>query len=101
MEDNGQLVPVDLFARGHHGSTGFSVGVGIGLLGLAEANEHGLAALRASEGHRGVGLCFEITIGQNAIDLALEGSWYSLDDFWEGFSTLKKGENEGSVDVVS
>ena len=81
VEDHGQFVAVYLLAGSHHGSTGFSVGVNVNLLDLAETDEHGLAAFCTGEGHGGVGLGLEIAVAQNTVDLCLETGGDALYDF--------------------
>ena len=90
MEHDRHFASVNFLEGCDDGCTGLAVGVGIGLVGLSETHQHGFAAFGAHEGHRCVGLGFEVSIGQHTVDLALERGWDSLDDFREGFFALEE-----------
>ena len=101
MEHDGQFVAVDFLARCNHGCSGLPVGMVVDVAFFAQAHEHGFTAIGAHQRHACVGFCLEVTVLEYPVDLAFERSGDSLDNLGQGFFSFKKGQYEGSVDVVS
>ena len=99
---NGEISTVCLLASRNNCSPCLSVSVSIGVIFLAEANEHCLSAFTTNKSHCRLCLSFEISISKNTVDLGLKCHMQACSmGFWHDICSFKEGKNKGSIDVMT